>query len=426
MRSPSPPKRVLILGAGFGGAYCARALGKALPRSEVEVFLINRTDYLLYYPLLVEAGSGEIETRHATVGLRDFMSNVRFRMGEVLEIAPDKRRIRYRLGFEGPTLAFQYDHLIIALGSITRRPPIPGLREYGYQLKSLFDAMVLRDRWIELVETAVGLEKRDRPPFLHYVVVGGNFTGIELAGEINSYLRACTRRYRSIQRDDIRVTVINRSPRILKELPNDLGDYALKKMREAGVEFKFGTTIREIREDSAILTNGEILPTRTVIWCAGIDQNPLLLKSPLPKDERGYVLCASDFRVKGLDDVWAIGDCAVNVNENGDVFPATAQFAVKEGLALARNVRRALEGRPPMPANLKSAGSLAKIGHHTGVGKIFGFKFSGWFGWFLYRTVYLIKVPGVRRTIRVALDWALDLVFRRDILQFGIRHPRPD
>jgi NADH:ubiquinone reductase (H+-translocating) len=415
-------QRIIILGGGFAGAYCAQALENHRCEKQAEVLLINRHDYLLFYPLLVEAGIGNVETRHAVISLRAFLKNTAFRMGDILDVDISRREVTFQVGDEGEVEKLAADHLIFALGSIAHLPDVPGLATYGYSMKTLTDAIILRDRAIELLETADGIsDDQKRRALLHFVVVGGNFSGVEVAGEFNSYLRRAKSRYRNIHPSDIHVTLINRADFILKELDEDLGRYALHEMQRSGVSFKFGTTVQRIEHGQTTLTNGETLATHTVIWCAGTAPHPLIRKTGLPVDERGYILCERTLRVKGFGNVWAAGDCAINVDAQGKHYPFTAQHAVKEGVHLARNLTRVIEGQAPLPCNIRSLGSLALIGHHVGVAKILRFKFSGCFAWFFYRTIYLIKLPGWSRRIRTALDWTLDVFFPRNQVQLGIR-----
>jgi len=420
-----PFKRIVILGGGFAGVYCAQALERRAKKLPVEVVLISHHDYLLFYPLLIEAGTGSAEVRHAVVSIRAFLKKTVFRMGEVQEIDAQSRQVIYRRGLEGEIEKVSYDHLVCAWGSVTRQPAVPGLREYGLQMKTLTDAVILRDRAIELLETADGMEDAaKRRALLHFVVVGGNFTGVEVAGELDSFLLRAKGRYPKIQPQDIRVTLINRGSRILKELDEDLADYAKAAMSRSGIVFKFGATVREIRRDQATLTDGETLATHSVIWCAGVAPNPLIRKTSLPVNDKGYILCERTFRVQGFKDVWAIGDCAINLDPSGHSYPLTAQHAVREGAQLAANLVRTLQGREAEPADITQLGALAMIGHHTGVAKILNLKFSGAFAWFLYRTVYLFKMPGIRRKIRMAIDWTLDIFLPRDLVQLGIRQSR--
>lgn len=420
------PRRIVILGAGFGGAYCAAALGKNLRGLNVEVLLIDRNNFFVFYPLLVEAGTGSLEPRHAVVPIRAFLKTAEFRMAEVVDADFDRRSITYRLVGGDDTQQIDYDELVISLGSVTRLPDVPGLREFGCQLKSLTDAVALRDRAITMLELANATDdEAKRRGLLHFVVVGGNFTGVEVAGEFDMFLRAAARKYRHVSQRDIKVTLVELGDRILAALDADLAEYAAAHMRKRGIDVRLNTTVTAIEHDRVTLSCSEQLDSRTVIWCAGIEPNPLIGAWPLPVDDRGYILCERDLRVKGIEHVWAIGDCAVNLDRDGSAYPATAQHAVQQAAHLAGNLAAVLSGRDPRPCNIKSRGALAALGCRTGVAKVFGFKLAGFGAWFLWRTVYLLKMPGLARKIRIALDWTIDLVFSRDYVQLGVhRTPR--
>jgi NADH dehydrogenase len=424
------PARILVLGGGFGGAYLAKALERRVSPHLARVELVDRRNFFVFTPLLVEAGTGSVEPRHTVVSLRSFLGRSGFRMGEVEAVDPDRRRARFRpasadTAGAGPAAEeLPYDHLVLALGSVTRLPPVPGLAERGWELKSLGDAVALRDRAIRLLEQADGTEDPElRRELLHFVVVGANFTGVEVAGEFLDFLRAASRSYPRVGRDECAVTVVEREARVLGALDPGLAERGRRQLERLGVRFLLNESAREIREREIVLASGPALPTRTVVWCAGIAPPPLLGTMGLPLDERGYLLCDPTLRVRGRPDVWAIGDCAVTTDPDGRPHPATAQQAVREGARLAANLARVLAGREPRPLAYRTAGSLAALGSRRGVGVVFGIPVSGWFAWWLWRTVYLWKMPGVGRRLRVALDWTLASLFRRDYVQLGIHGP---
>jgi hypothetical protein len=231
------------------------------------------------------------------------------------------------------------------------------------------------------------------------VVVGGNFTGVEAAGEFHLFLRQASKRYPNLDPDDCRVTLVEIADRILPGMDDDLSRYAVAKMRGCGIEFRLLDSVKRIEEDKVTLDSGTVLPTCTVIWCAGIAPNPMLAGAPLPKDEQGWVLCDRVLRVKGYENVWAIGDCAVNPDREGKPYPATAQHATRQAQHLAVNLTRVLNGQEPVPFDYTNRGSLVGLGCRTGVAKVFGIKLSGFAAWFLWRTVYLLKLPGWGRLI---------------------------
>jgi NADH dehydrogenase len=417
--------RIVIVGGGFGGAYCAQALERRLRRGEAEVVLLDRQNYFIFYPLLVEAGTGSLEPRHAVVSIRSFLRRTRFIMGTVDRVDPTARKIRYILP-DGETIQeLDFDHLVLTPGSVTRMPAVPGLAEHGFEMKSLEDAVTMRDRAIRQLEHAELVEDPAiRQRLLHFVVVGANFTGVEVAGELHVFLRRATKRYANVTADDIRVTVVELGDRILPALDAELSRYAAEQLRRRGVDIELGRSVQRVDAGGAVLDDGRELDTDTVYWCAGIAPSPLLVKAGVPTDERGYVLCERDLRVEGFRDVWAIGDSAVNLDAKGAAYPATAQLAVRQGQHVAKNIVAVLRGQVPAPCDIKNLGAIAALGCRTGVAKVFGIKISGFAAWFLFRTVYLMKMPGWARRIRVALDWTIDLFFPKDIVQLGLTASR--
>jgi len=410
----------VILGGGFGGAYCAQGLSRAVRQGRVDVTVIDRNNYFVFYPLLIEAGTGSLHPRHAVVSIRSFTRACAFFMGEVDSIDTGARLIACRLAGTDRTRTVPYDHLVIALGSASRLPPVAGLRDHGFEIKSLDDAVGLRDHVIRLLEMADATTDRDeRRALLHLVVVGGNFTGVEVGGEFHVFMRQACADYPNLDPAECAVSLIEISDRILPALENDLSDFAARKMADWGIEILLDTSVRSVDAGGVTLDSGRRLETRTTIWCAGIAPNRLIADLPTPTDGLGYILCETDLRVVGFDNLWAIGDCAVNVDPEGNSYPATAQHAVRQGKHLARNLLRVTAGDRPRRFVYNSLGSLAALGCRTGVAKILGIKLSGFGAWFLWRTVYLLKMPGFGRKVRVAIDWALDLLFRRDFVTSG-------
>ncbi|MBD3298121.1 MAG: NAD(P)/FAD-dependent oxidoreductase [candidate division Zixibacteria bacterium] len=418
-------RRIVILGSGFGGAYCAQELERRTRGSDVDILLIDRHNYFIFYPLLVEAGTGSLQPRHAVVSIRSFLKRSTFRMAEVQSIDVANQTVAYQVGGRSQVDRVRYDHLVLALGSVTKMPNVSGLAEYGFQMKSLADAVALRDRAIQMLERAdATTDEEERRALLHFVVVGANFTGAEVAGEFHNFLREASRRYRNIRASECNVTLVELQDRILTAVDPDVSDYAVRKMRARGMRIALNTTVSQIAADHTILKTGERLGTHTTIWCAGIAAPPIIQTTDLPTDALGYLLCEPNFRVKDTDNVWAIGDCAVNIDPAGTVYPPTAQHAVREGQHLARNLAAVIKGRAPSPFEFSSLGALAALGCRTGVAKVFGIKLSGFTAWFLWRTVYLLKMPGWSRRLRVALDWTMDLFFRRDYVELGLHRPK--
>jgi NADH:quinone reductase (non-electrogenic) len=310
---------------------------------------------------------------------------------------------------------------------VTRRPDIPGLAGHAFEIKSLTDAVALRDHTVRLLETAdAEPDEARRRARLRCVVVGGSFTGVEVAGEFHVFMRHASRGYPRLRPVDCSMTLVEASDRILPALDDDLSRYALAAMRRRGIDVRLRATVRRVEADRVTLDSGEEIPTHTLIWCAGIQPPPLAAALPLPKDRAGWILCEPDLRVRGMQDVWAIGDCAVKPDADGRPYPATAQHAVREGTHLARNIGRVLRGETSLPFIYASPGTLAPLGCRTAVARMFGVKLSGFPAWFLWRSVYLMKMPGWSRKARIALDWTMDLIFRREFVQLGVHRAPPD
>lgn len=419
------PRRVVVVGGGFGGASCARRLLRRARPGELEVFLISAFNYMLFTPLLIEAGTGSLEPRHTVVPLREHVRGARFTAAVVESIDLAERRVFYRLVGDGPLGSTEYDHLILAPGSMTKLPPVPGLREHGLQMKSLADALALRDRAIQLLERAnEAQDERERQRLLHFVVVGGSFTGVEVAGEFQAFVQAATRNYPRLGPSDCRFTLIELAPRILPALDDELARFARKHLEARGVEFRFETSADEIGPDHVVLSGGERIETCTVIWTAGIAPNPLLADMGLASDDGGWLLTDSDGRARGHANVWALGDCARNEGPDGTAYPATAQHAQAEANGVADNLLRAERGEPTRALDVRTKGTLAALGCRSAVAKVLGLRLSGFPAWFLWRSVYLLKMPGWGRKVRVALDWTLALFFRRPVVELGM-HARP-
>lgn len=414
-------KRILILGGGFGGAYCARTLERLVSPSEAEIVLIDRRNNLQFYPLLVEAGTGSLEPRHVVVPIRTFLRRSRFVMAEVDGVDPARREISFTPVLGGAAERLGFDHLVLALGSVTSLPAVPGLKEHAWEMKSLGDAVALRDRAIIVLEAADAAEDpARRRALLHFVVVGGSFTGAEVAGEFHVFLRQAARRYARVRPEEIRVTLIERGDRILPALDADLSEFAREHLGRLGIDVRLGRSVSEIGPHHVRLDDGSRLDTSTVIWCAGIAQNPVIPAAGLPAGPGGYLPCERDFSVKGIPGLWGIGDCALNPDRNGEPYPATAQHALRQGVHLARNIARTLKGAATLPFDYDGVGTIAALGCRSGVAKLYGFKISGFAAWWAFRTVYLMKMPGIARKLRLAIDWALELLFPRDYVQLGV------
>ena len=415
-------KRVVILGGGFAGAYCAQKLEALVDPDEVEVVLLDRNNYFIFYPLLVEAGTGSLSPEHCVVSLRRFVPGSTFVKAEVTALGLDDNVVKYHVMGDDEPREMAYDHLVVAIGTVTLAPPVPGLKEHGYEMKNLADALALRDRAILLLERANGIDDGpERRRLLHWVVVGGSFTGIEVAGEFDQYMRSAARHYPNLDPDDVKVTVVNRGDQLLKALDGELGDWTYRHLTRRGIDVLLNEETTEIGPDYVTLkSDGRRLPCSTVVWAAGIQSNPVVKHFQLPTDKRGYIPAERDTRVKGYDHIWAIGDGAYNPDAKGASYPTTAQMAMGMGVQCAKNIARALKGEQTRPVELVNKGMLAAFGYGDAIGDVFGLKVTGWPAWFLWRSAYLSKIPGTSRKVRVAADWTLDLVTRRDFVELGM------
>ncbi len=418
--------RVVVLGGGFAGAYAAQELLRRARTGEIELTLVDRQNYFVFHPLLVEAGTGSLHPRHAVVGIRAFTGRGgRFLMAEVEGVDLDARTALLRVPLTGERLTLAYDQLVVALGSVTRRPSVPGLAEHAFELKRLADAVALRDRMVRLLEAAEACtEPEERRRLLHLVVVGASYTGAEVAGEFEVFLREATRSFPSIEPGECRVSLVELGERILPTLDPSLSRFAEEKLQKRGVALHLRESIEVLTPHGPRLASGATLDAATTIWCAGIAPSPLLGRLGLPRDERGFLETTPELAVPGAEGVWGVGDCAVNPDPSGQAYPATAQHAVREGRHVARNILARLRGEPETPLRFTALGSLAALGCRSGVARVFGVRIAGLPAWFLWRSVYLMKMPGLARKVRVALDWTLDLLFRREIVQLGLSDPR--
>ena len=415
--------RIVVVGGGFGGAYAGQTLAKR-SSANAEVVLIDRQNFLLFYPLLIEAGVGNLEPRHVTVPIRKFLGKrARFVMAEVERVDLEQQQVVYRVSGKEVEETLHYDHLILAPGSVTKFPPIPGLEDHAFELKSLRDSIEFRDRGIRLLELANTVtDREERRALLRIVIVGSNFSGIELAGEYQEFLTEQAKSYPNVDEDDVQIVVVEYAKRILPAIDSDLALFARRNLESRGVVVHTETSLNQVCPDYVFLTNGEKVRTHTTVWCAGITPSPMLSKiQGLPCDERGYILCDKTAKVKGFDNVWAVGDSAFIPDGEGKPYAATAQNASRQGSLAAENVLRVLRGEELKPFEYNPVGSLAAIGCRTAVARVFGVKLSGFLAWWLFRTVYLMKMPSWSRRVRIVIDWTLSLFFKQEPVQLGVR-----
>jgi len=416
------PSRILILGGGFGGVYTALTLEKLLKaeirRGEVELGLVSRENYIVFQPMLPEVISGSIGLLDTITPIRRLCPHTNLYTRTIESIDLDHRSVASTAGFGSRQHHLHYDHLVFALGNVTSFAGQPGLAEYALPFKYLGDALTLRNRVIHTLEEAdIEQEPELRRALLTFVVAGGGFSGVEAVAELNDFVRAAARGFRNIRAEEIRVVLLHAGRLILPELPASLGEFAQRLLARRGVELRLNTRLAGATADTALLAGGDRIATRTLVSTVPAAPNPIVAMLPLPMD-RGRIVVDSGLEVPGSSGVWAVGDCAaVPDAKTGGLCPPTAQHATRQATHVARNIVAALRGEPKRAFAFTALGKMGSLGRRSAVAEILGVRLSGFLAWWLWRTIYLMKLPGLDRKIRVAADWTLDLVLPTDIVQ---------
>jgi len=414
------PKRVLILGSGFGGLYTALHLEKKLRReAAVEITLVNRENFFLFTPMLHEVAAGDLDLTHIVNPVRKLLRRTHFFNGNIRSINLKERRVVVAHADDNHDHELFYDYLVLALGSVTNFYNLPGLAENALTMKSLSDAIRLRGRLIKNLEEAdFECSSEDRSRLLTVVVAGGGFAGVETIASVNDFVREAIEFYPKLTEKELRIVLIEATDVILPELGPELGAYARKKLARRGVQFLMNTAVKSVSNDEVNLSDGTSLKTNLLVWTAGVSPNPLLEMLDCSK-ERGRLVTNEFLEVEDFPGVWALGDCAaVPDPASGKSCPPTAQHAIRQGKVVAENIFAAINGGQGRRFEFKTIGALASIGKRTGVARIMGVNFSGFVAWWLWRTIYLSKLPRFEKKVRVALDWFLDLLFSKDLVQF--------
>ena len=420
---------VVIAGGGFGGTYAARELESLLPRQSARLLLVNDVNFMLYAPFLPEAAAGTLEPRHVVTPLRDVLRRTYLRLGAVTAHDPQSKTVQLT-SHDGEVEELPYDHLLLAVGAVSRLLPVPGLDEHAIGFKSLADAIWLRNNVIETLEAANATEDpRRRDELLTYVFVGGGYSGLEALAELQDFAADAISRYPRARLHGMRWILIDAADRVLPEIDASLADYAVRELRGRGIDIRLGTRIEEVTADSVRLSTGEVLPARTLVWTAGVAAQPSLRNLSVRLDDAGRVVVDEHMRVEGSDYVWAIGDCAAvpdPLHDGTQPCPPTAQHAVRQGQAVARNIAAALGIGRPRPFDYEARASFVNLGHYKAVGRIGHKTFRGFPAWWLARTYHMSQIPGTARKVRAVADWTVGLPFPRDVSEVGsIGHPRP-
>ncbi|MFB6298040.1 MAG: NAD(P)/FAD-dependent oxidoreductase [Salinirussus sp.] len=465
--SPEADTHVVVVGGGFAGLAAARRFEALFgPDPTVELTLVSETNGILFTPMLAEVAAGSLAPSDITSPLRTSLRRTKVLKGRVTDVDFDAGRVvvdgvttrqaavadgagavdgssGVAADMDGPTAAaggttdadpagsaadatastdeIPYDHLVVAVGSETNYFGMADVREFAFDFKTLEDAIALRNHVIDCFERA---ERSDDPAeqraLLTFVVAGAGFAGAELAGALNDLVHELLVHYPNAPTEEVRVIVAHADDRIMPALSESLSAYALDRMSARGVEFELGVRVdgADPETGTVSLSDGATIPTRTLVWTAGVRPNAAVERLGLPTTEGGAVDAEPTFAVPDREGVWAVGDCAaVTDPETGDRHPPTAQYATRAGAHLAENVHATVTGGETTPMTYRSQGTLAVIGHQTACAEIRGRQFSGLFAWLLWRAVYLAKLPGTERQIRVLSNWLVELAFSRDIVQ---------
>jgi NADH dehydrogenase len=426
---PKEAKRIVILGGGFAGMKTAESLEHQFQHDRsVGITLISETNALLFTPMLAEVAGSSLEPSHISTPLRSSLPRTNFIRATVETIDLEKRIVKLvadpSRADRGPR-EIPYDQMVLALGATSNYLGMTNVQKYALDFKSLLDAIRVRNRVIEMFERADGETNPElRRRLLTFVVAGGGFAGVELAGALNDFGRGILADYPNLKPEDLNVVLVHSREHILPELSESLGRYAQEKMAARGVIFRLNARLKDFQPGVVLLSDGEI-PAETLVWTAGTAPNPLLRVLPVERDKRGAVIVESTLAVKDHPGVWALGDCAaVTDSVTGKPCPPTAQFALREAPVLAKNIHAFWEGRPLRPFHFDSLGSLCVVGHQTACAELSipfarakSVRFSGLLAWAMWRGIYLAKLPGLERKIRVLMDWTVELFFPRDIVQ---------
>lgn len=415
--------RIVIAGGGFGGLYAARTLERILPPQSARLTLVNDTNYMLYAPLLPGASAGSLEPRHVVVPLREELKRTDLRLGRVLRGNPESSCLHVRT-LEGHEEELRYDHLVVALGSVSRTLPIPGLAEHGIGFKTLAEAIGLRNHVIRTLEMAETLEDpARRAEYLSYVFVGGGYAGVEGLAELQDFAAAAIERYPRCRTQGMSWILVEARDRIMGETPPDLAEFTQRELRGRGIDIRVNTTMQEVTASSVRLSDGATIPTRTCVWTAGVKPHPVIAELGLPLDGGGRIKVDSYLQTDGFPRVWALGDAAAVPDPAKDFkvsTPPTAQHAIRQGRLVAKNVAATIEGGRKRPFRYKTKGVVVDLGRRKAVADTLGIKWRGTPAWLIARTYHLALMPGgIGRRMRLLVDWNIALLFGRDFSELG-------
>lgn len=411
-------KRILILGGGFAGVYVARRLEKILKPEEASIQLVNQENYFVYQPMLPEVISGAIGITDIVSPIRHLCPRTQLIVREVEEIDLENKFVRVSPGFRPRQLVIDYDYLVIALGSITNFYGMPGMLEHGKPFRTLADALALRNHLIHVLEEAdVETDQTLRRQLLTFVVAGGGFSGVELMAELNDFIRRVKGNYPRLRNERVRCVLVHPKDHILPEMDPSLALFAEKILIKRGVEIIPQDRVVAATSEKAILKSGQEIPTKTVAATVPSTVPPVLDRLQCAK-QKDRLLANEKLELVGREgQVWVLGDCSAAKTVHGNPVPPTAQHATRAAVVVADNIAAAIRGQPARGFEFEGLGKLASLGHFSAIAEILGVRVSGFLAWLLWRTIYLMKMPGLNRKVRIGLDWLVALLFQPDLVQ---------
>jgi NADH:quinone reductase (non-electrogenic) len=426
--------RIIVLGSGFAGIEVLRKLQKTFTRDkEIEIILVSKDNFLLFTPMLPEVSTGMVETRHILTPVRSFCKKAIFYQAEVESIDLERRKVhlKYSIGNNSQPVAFRaqqvdYDYLIIALGSETNFFGIPDIENHSFTMKDIDDAITLRNHVIIVLEQA-NLEHENEQlcaALLTFIVVGGGFNGIETVGALNDYVRGTIKNYyHNINPTLVRIVLVEAGKKILDQVDEDLGEYALKRLEAKGVNCMLNTQVKMVTTESIVLNDNNSIPSYSIIWTAGVIPGKLIVNLKCEHDKGQRIVTNNFLEIPGHEGVvYATGDCAsITDAKTGKTYPPTAQHAIAQGRVAANNVIYEIKrkGQKKKQIDYKSKGMMAEIGKRDGIASLYGIKLHGFLAWWMWRSFYIGNLPTRSKRLKVLLDWTMDLFFKPDVSYFS-------
>jgi NADH dehydrogenase len=433
MAAGKSPTRILILGGGYVGMYTALGLQKKLRLNEASVTVVDPQPHMTYQPFLPEAAAGSIDPRNVVVPLRTTLRRCHVVTARVRKIEHARHLVTVE-AIDGHIEEIGYDVLVVALGSVARLLPIPGLAERGISFKTIGEAIYLRNHVLSRMDLAAStLDPQLRKRLLTFTFVGGGFAGIESLAELEDMARYACRFYENIEAEDMRWVLVEAAGRVLPEVRDSLGVWTVEQLEKRGIEIYLSTTAKSFEHGHVMLSDGTEFDSDTIVWNAGVKANPILAASDLPIDHRGRVTCTASMQAEGMPGVWAAGDCAAvpDLSRTAEDPTATcapnAQHAVRQSKQLAKNIMTAIRGGQPADYYHRNVGSVASLGIRKGVADTYNIKVKGYPAWVMHRAYHVSRMPTLNRKVRIQLDWLISGLFRREVVSLGqINNPKAE